>query len=268
MKVKEFYKIGELSKLYDISVDSLRYYEDLGILKPKRAPNGYRMYNIGDINTLNILRELRLIGFSLKEIKNHLSSFNLESTISLFNKELDYIDKQIEKLNDLKTHLIKRIDDINIHKNYYKLEEPEVKFISTRKILKLSENVYRDEDLDFVLKKLQQKNEDQIYLVGNGDIGAIIPLENLITDAYGKFTSVFSITKNDQYDDYLSKGRYLSMVVKGGYDKMPKAWAKMLTYIKDYKLEAIGDAMELYIIDNHITDEVNEFVTELQIKIK
>ena len=43
--MKEYYKIGEISALYNIGADSLRYYEELGILKPKRDSNGYRMYS-------------------------------------------------------------------------------------------------------------------------------------------------------------------------------------------------------------------------------
>ena len=76
MKRKEYYKIGEIASLYGIGTDSLRYYEEIGILKPARDDNGYRMYNIGDIRTLNILRELRSIGFSMEEIKAHLADFN------------------------------------------------------------------------------------------------------------------------------------------------------------------------------------------------
>ncbi len=77
--MKEYYKIGEISKLYSIGTDSLRYYEEIGILKPKRDDNGYRMYSINDIRTLNILRELRSIGFSMAEIKEHLADFNLKN---------------------------------------------------------------------------------------------------------------------------------------------------------------------------------------------
>lgn len=84
--MKKYYKIGEISKLYSISPDSLRYYEDLGILKPKRDVNGYRMYSINDIWTLNILRELRTIGFSMEQIKEHLLSYDLKSTLGLFSR--------------------------------------------------------------------------------------------------------------------------------------------------------------------------------------
>lgn len=41
---KKYYKIGEISKLFHIGMDSIRYYEEIGILKPHRDPeNNYRL---------------------------------------------------------------------------------------------------------------------------------------------------------------------------------------------------------------------------------
>jgi DNA-binding transcriptional MerR regulator len=45
------------------------YYEDLGILKPFRDSNGYRMYNISDIWRLNLIKKLRRLSFPIKKIK-------------------------------------------------------------------------------------------------------------------------------------------------------------------------------------------------------
>ncbi|PWM36159.1 MAG: MerR family transcriptional regulator, partial [Clostridiales bacterium] len=70
--MKEYYKIGEISKLYDIGTDSLRYYEELGLLNPKRDSNGYRLYSLRDISRLNVIRELRTLGFSMERIKSYL----------------------------------------------------------------------------------------------------------------------------------------------------------------------------------------------------
>lgn len=158
--MKEYYKIGEISSLYGIGCDSLRYYEEIGILKPKRDDNGYRMYSISDIRTLNILRELRSIGFSMKEIKDHLRSFDLSKTVSLFQKEITAIDEKMKEMQALRAQLSDRIKDIESH-----LSKPTVVPTSSvltlppRKILKLSENVYRDEDIDFIIKKLQKKTK-------------------------------------------------------------------------------------------------------------
>lgn len=43
--MKKYFKIGEIAKLYHIGTDSLRYYEKLGILTPKRSENDYRLYS-------------------------------------------------------------------------------------------------------------------------------------------------------------------------------------------------------------------------------
>ena len=113
--MKEYYKIGEISDLYGIGTDSLRYYEEIGILKPKRDDNGYRMYSISDIRTLNILRDLRSIGFSMKEIKAHLAHFNLAGTLSLFEQELEHIDKKMDELKRMREQLSGRIEEIRYH---------------------------------------------------------------------------------------------------------------------------------------------------------
>ena len=54
--MKSYYKINEISKLYNIGVDSIRYYEELGILHPKRASNGYRQYTTHDIHRLTLTK--------------------------------------------------------------------------------------------------------------------------------------------------------------------------------------------------------------------
>lgn len=268
MKTKETYQIGELSKLYGIGTDSLRYYEKIGILNPKRGVNNYRMYNISDIITLNILRELRAIGFSLKEIKAHLADFNLDKTLALFEKEIVQIDQKTAELAQLKTQLVGRIKEIESHMSETQAEQPLVKKLAERRILKLSEDVYRDEDVDFIIKKLQKENENQIYIIGNSYLGATIPLAELEAGHYGHFTSVFFITEKESYDQVIPAGNYLSMVVKGGYGKMPKAWNKLFRYIEEKSMKVAGDPMELYIIDNHATGDEDEFVTELQILLK
>ena len=49
VSMSTYYKIGEIAALYGISTDVLRYYEELGILVPRRATNGYRVYRTEDL---------------------------------------------------------------------------------------------------------------------------------------------------------------------------------------------------------------------------
>ncbi|MCZ1269333.1 MerR family transcriptional regulator, partial [Paenibacillus tundrae] len=62
--MKNDYKINEISKLYGIGVDALRYYEKLGLLVPRRDGNGYRLYSLQDMYKLNIIRDLRQLDFT------------------------------------------------------------------------------------------------------------------------------------------------------------------------------------------------------------
>lgn len=96
--MKNYYKISEISKLYDIGVDSLRYYERLGILTPRRDANGYRLYNLTDLYKLNIIHDLRSLDFSMKQIKDYLDKQSLENTLALLNQEQEIINIEIENL--------------------------------------------------------------------------------------------------------------------------------------------------------------------------
>lgn len=268
MESKDHYKIGEISNLYGIGTDSLRYYEKIGILKPKRDSNGYRMYNINDIRTLNILRELRKIGFSLQEIKDHLINFDIEKTITLFETGIEYIDERTAELAELRAELSGRVDEIQQHKNTKHHEEIEEKLIPNRNIVMLSENTYRDQDLDFIIKRLQKENQQELYIIGNGDIGASIPLNNLEKGDYGEFRAVFHITESSEFDQVILGGTYLCRVVKGSYQYLPLVWQEIMDYIQEHHYLAIGNPLELYLVDNHTTSLEPEYVTELQVLVK
>lgn len=267
--IKKYYKIGEIAKLYGIGTDSLRYYEEIGILHPHRDDNGYRMYGIDDIQTLNILRDLRAIGFSMQEIKTHLLDFDLQKTLALFHKGIDTIDAKVSSLQALRAQLENRITEINSHlQQDFIYNQPVLRHFPARKILRLSEEVYRDEYLDFVIKELQTKNQDQLYLIGNGDIGATIPLARIERGEYGYFTGVFCRVAEDKaFDAVIPAGDFLCTAVRGSYTAMEDAWKRLFAALTERGLTATGDPMEFYIIDNHDTHTENEYLTHLQIPV-
>ena len=81
--MKQYFKIGEISKLYNIGVDSIRYYEEIGLIKPERSESGYRHYSIHDIWRLNVIRDLRSIGFTMEQIREYLGNHTTASSLKL-----------------------------------------------------------------------------------------------------------------------------------------------------------------------------------------
>ncbi len=69
------YSIGQLSKKTNISIRTLRYYDEIGLLKPaKVAESGYRYYSNEEIGVLRHIAALKELGFTLASIKNLLGS--------------------------------------------------------------------------------------------------------------------------------------------------------------------------------------------------
>ena len=97
--------IGRVSKQTDVNIETIRYYEKVGLLKvPLRSQGGNRLYNEDSISRLNFIKRSRELGFSLDEIRElvKLSSDKKEDCHSA-QKIADLHLKEIElKIKDLK----------------------------------------------------------------------------------------------------------------------------------------------------------------------
>lgn len=65
--------IGKLAKLADVNIETVRYYERIGILpEPHRQESGYRLYSPEDVSRLKFILHAKELGFSLNEIRELL----------------------------------------------------------------------------------------------------------------------------------------------------------------------------------------------------
>jgi DNA-binding transcriptional MerR regulator len=68
-------KIGEIARAAGVSVDTVRFYERVGVLPPPtRRPSGYREYEPATSDRIKLTRELQAIGFSLGEVADVLAA--------------------------------------------------------------------------------------------------------------------------------------------------------------------------------------------------
>lgn len=111
--MKNLLKIGELSKESGVSIDTIRFYEDKGLINPtNRSEKGHRYYEPATSSALQFIASSKDLGFTLNEIKDLINikvskngkcSFALDK---LKEKERD-IDKKITELKKIKTALKK-----------------------------------------------------------------------------------------------------------------------------------------------------------------
>ena len=267
--MKDYYKIGEISKIYGIGRDSLMYYEDIGILKPFRDKNGYRMYKLSDIWRLNLIKELRSLNFPMKKIKEYLDDRNIESTKEILNTEISLIDEKIEELLSYKENIMKRLDTISYELKNLKLYEIDLVYINKRKALELNANITKDEEFDFLIQKLQKDYENRFTILGNNNIGSSFCLDKIKQGIYNEFKSVFCFLEDEEeiYNIIFNEGYYLTLTYKGEYKNNKHYINKMFKYIEEKGYKVISDPIEIYKIDIHETGDINEFITEIQIPV-
>ena len=106
------YSIKELSALAGISGRTLRYYDEIGLLKPSRVNDaGYRFYSEDEIEILQQIMFYRERGFELKIIKNIISDndFDIVSALEDHLKDLNEQKKRTEALIDTVQKTLKSV---------------------------------------------------------------------------------------------------------------------------------------------------------------
>ena len=108
LHIGENMKIGELAKRVDLNVETLRYYERLGLLEnPKRTPSGYRDYDTSAIKQIYFIQSSQQLGFSLTEIKQLISikaNGQLQASSDIKNK-VSGLNNKLQELNIFKQSL-------------------------------------------------------------------------------------------------------------------------------------------------------------------
>ncbi len=98
------YRIGEFSKLTGIPIRTLRYYDSIDLFKPSEVDlfTSYRYYKEEQVKDLELINELKEVGFTLEEIRDNWNNFSEE----LFLKRKEKLLEEIK----LKNEAIKKTD--------------------------------------------------------------------------------------------------------------------------------------------------------------
>jgi MerR family transcriptional regulator, copper efflux regulator len=74
--------IGEVAGITGLPAKTIRYYEEIGLIRPKRGANGYRAFRESDAHKLNFLGRARGLGFSIEECRDLLALWEDEGRAS------------------------------------------------------------------------------------------------------------------------------------------------------------------------------------------
>ncbi|MBS9718361.1 Cu(I)-responsive transcriptional regulator [Pseudohalocynthiibacter aestuariivivens] len=80
--------IGQVAERTNLPAKTIRYYEDIGLVKPMRTENGYRAFRDTDLHKLTFLGRARALGFSIEDCRALLALYEDQSRASADVKRL------------------------------------------------------------------------------------------------------------------------------------------------------------------------------------
>ncbi|ARE38712.1 Cu(I)-responsive transcriptional regulator [Rhodovulum sp. P5] len=107
--------IGTVARRSGLPAKTIRYYEEIGLIKPDRGTNGYRSFSDSDLHTLSFLGRARALGFSIEDCRSLLGLYKDKQRASADVKQiakahLAAIEQKIAELEAMKRTLAALVD--------------------------------------------------------------------------------------------------------------------------------------------------------------
>jgi MerR family copper efflux transcriptional regulator len=102
--------IGDVARLSGLPAKTIRYYEEIGLIRPQRSANGYRSFRDSDLHKLAFLGRARALGFSIEDCRSLLELYEDKHRASADVKaiamdHLASIDRKMAELEGMKRTL-------------------------------------------------------------------------------------------------------------------------------------------------------------------
>lgn len=266
---KALFTIGEMARLFQINIRTLRYYDELGILKPEytNEETNYRYYSTNQFERLNTIKYLRALDIPLEKILTFFDEKDVKTILSIFEEQREIVLKKQEQFAQIEKKITNRIEQIEtaLSASYGQVI---VKRLLQREIVLLEKDFTLADDLEHLIRDLSKEHclNDAIFL---GKVGVSISQKNLIKEKFTHFSSVFIVVEAEDgfisIDNVLPEDSYVTVQYQGTHEDAAPYYNLLLNYLKDSGFHVNGDSVEITIIDTGMTNDRNKFVTELQI---
>lgn len=273
MDRKGLFSIGEVSKLFHISVSSLRHYENIGLLHPEYTDpdTGYRYYGTEQFEVLNTIRYLRALDMPLIEIEDFLKNRdigNIEEKLIQQKKAVLEKQQELKRIEQKINHRLNSLSEAqNMPLDTVTLERlPAGRIVWVDAPLKIEAS----QDMEAPIRKLDQSRAEAVVFLGKVGLG--ISAEHLQAAEYEKYDGIFLILdEEDIYDGEtmpVAEALCVRLCFRGSHAEAPEQYGKLLDYIEKHQMQIAGFSREITLIDYGITNDPEKFVTEICIPVK
>ena len=266
-------RIGEVARLFNLSVGTLRHYEQMGLLDPAHIDpaSGYRYYGSRQLSTLNTISHLRVPDLPLAQIREFVTTRDVDlmqrqlaqqqELIERKRRELERVSRKIDnRLALLHNALNTELDTICA------IDAPELRCAVLRERVKPTD-AYA---LEWQIRQLQKGQHETFVFLGNLGVG--ISAERLAAGDFDGYDEVFLLL--DDTDDYVGDletrpaARCLTISFRGTHGQATPRYEQLLSYMRERNLTPAGPSREIALIDDIISDDPGAYVTRIAIPVR
>lgn len=274
--MKERFTIGQMAKLHNMNVKTLRYYDEIGLFPPFEVDerNGYRYYSVDQFKDLDFILYLKEIGLSLDEIKEQLTNRTIDSFVSTL-KHYERVNREkIERALHIQEMIEQRLVEFQQLTERVTVDQPFCETYDDRYFIQNEQPIQSYEQLERSLRELVQEN-DHFLSVVIGKVGLTVDEVVSKGRALLAYDSIFIFINAHslQWKTYdrvkrLSGGTYASIYFRGGHEQTIRPYEQLQRYVAEKGLTVDSPYVMRVLIDRFVTDEPNDYLSILQVKVK
>lgn len=266
------YRIGLFSKINKVTVKTLRYYDEVGILQPAFVDeeNGYRYYTSDQLPALHRIIALRQIGFSIDEILAILKGQDIPGVFERRKQELkNSIEESQQQLSQITHYLANMKGDFIMDYEVALKELPEVIVYSKRMVIP---------DYNYYFEIIPKIGEE--VSKSNPELKCAVPEYCFVIYHDGEYkekdidiefceavTSFGKDTESIKFKRIKKVEKAACVYHKGPYTSIGKAYAHVYKWIEDNGFRPSDNPRESYIDGIWNKTDENDWLTELQVPV-
>lgn len=267
------FRIGKVADMFNVSLGTLRHYERCGLLEPEYIDprTGYRYYGAKQFEVLNTIRYLRVLDMPLTQIAEFLHNRDVhviedklvaqKALIERKQHELEMVQRKIDhRLERLRDAEQSEFDVIRV------VRQPACRIVWIRDSPKVDSYL----GLEYSIRKLEQHQKDSLVFLGKVGVG--IDKESLEQGGYADYGLVFLLL--DDEDEYegdtvaLPETDCVRIRFRGSHGDAPDRYRELIWYTAEQGLDITGFSREIALIDEGLTSDPAQFVTEICIPVR
>jgi DNA-binding transcriptional MerR regulator len=270
--MKNSYSIGEFSQVTGLSVKTLRFYHEKGILIPSSVDEatGYRFYDASKIEKARVIMRLRQMEFSIEDIATVLSECSDEADIlNYLERQKNVLQQRIQEERDI----VRSLTEIIANEK------------TAKQLLEGGDFAVEEKTIEpMLVAGIRMKGKYSDCGKAFGQLGKTIGryisgkalclyYDGEYRDDDAEFEPCFPVRKEVAADGVsvrtLPGGRCLTLIHRGFYDQLGRSYAKILKQADDLKLKISLPTREVYVKGPGVVFKGNprNYLTEIQLPI-